>query len=258
MKLATVKRLADLNREFYEQHAEAFADSRPRLHLGVKRVLAQIPAGVRVLELGCGDGKVARWMEANATPAFYLGLDSSEAMLERARRVTSDGWRGAGNPPSLVTHHSSLLTFALADLNSPVWPRVLPSDPFDWILAFAVFHHLPGFSTRAQILRTLAERLSPGGTVVMSNWQFLRSERLKQRIVPWSALNLKESEVEPGDYLLSWERSNRRGLRYVHVLDELEMRRMAEAAGLLEVVEIFRSDGVTGDLADYALMHKSG
>ena len=91
----------------------------------------------------------------------------------------------------------------------------------------------------------------------MSNWQFTRSERLQQRIVPWSALNLTGGDVEPGDYLLSWERNNRRGLRYVHVLDEAEARQMAGAAGLA-VVEVFRSDGVTGDLADYVQMRKSG
>lgn len=91
----------------------------------------------------------------------------------------------------------------------------------------------------------------------MSNWQFTRSERLRQRIVAWSALNLTEADIEPGDHLLSWERNNRRGLRYVHLLDEAEARQMAAAAGLT-VMEVFRSDGVTGDLADYVQIRESG
>lgn len=90
----------------------------------------------------------------------------------------------------------------------------------------------------------------------MSNWQFTRSERLKTRIVPWSALGLDAGDVEAGDYLLSWERNGKRGLRYVHVLDEAEARRMAAVAGL-SVTEVFRSDGVTGDLADYVTMVKA-
>ncbi len=256
MELTTAQRLADLNRRFYDDHATAFADSRPRLHPGVKRSLARIPAGARVLEIGCGDGKVGRWLAANANVASYLGLDSSEAMLERARRVTSGTWKVESSTSLLSTFHLPL-AFALADLASPDWPLALPAHSFDWILAFAVFHHLPGFDSRTQILRTLAERLAPGGTFVMSNWQFTRSERLEQRIVPWSALNLAEADVEPGDYLLAWERGGKRGLRYVHVLDEAEARQMAGAAGLA-VAEVFRSDGVSGDLADYVQMRKSG
>jgi SAM-dependent methyltransferase len=256
MELATAQQLADLNRRFYQEHGETFAETRPRLHPGVRRVLARVPRGARVLEVGCGDGKVGRWLVANANPVSYLGLDASAAMLERARRVTSGKWQVAGGTSSLVTRHPSQMSFELADLTEPDWPRILPSHPFDWILAFAVFHHLPGFDARAQILRALADRLAPGGAFVMSNWQFTRSERLKRRIVPWAAAHLAEADVEPGDYLLSWERGGRRGLRYVHALDEAEARRMAGTAGLT-VVEVFRSDGATGDLADYVQMRKS-
>ena len=257
MELTTTQTLADLNRRFYEDHALAFADSRPRLYSGVKRILALISPGARVLELGCGDGKVARALAANSKIAAYLGLDLSPIMLDRARAglpypsgtIAPEAKRSGGGAEGWG--------FALADLTSPDWPRALPPQPFDWILAFAIFHHLPGFTARVQILRTLADHLASGGTFVMSNWQFTRSKRLQQRIVPWSALNLAEADVEPGDYLLSWERNNRRGLRYVHVLGETEARQMAQAAGLI-VVEVFRSDGVTDDLADYAQMRKSG
>ena len=240
MELATARQLADLNRRFYEAHAVAFAESRPRLHPGVRRVLGLIPPGARVLELGCGDGKVGRWLAANAALAAYLGLDSSQAMLDRAREGSGMG-----------------VTFALADLTSPDWPQVLPPAPFDWILAFAVFHHLPGFEARARLLRQLAGHLTARGTLVMSNWQFTRSDRLQKRIVPWPEVNLNDSDVEQNDFLLSWEREGRRGLRYVHVLDESEARQMAEGAGLA-VVEVFRSDGVSGELADYVRMTKSG
>src|SRR5574337_997170 len=211
MELTTAQRLADLNRRFYEQHAEAFAETRLRLHPGVKRVLALLPPGARVIEIGCGDGKVGRWLAANTNVASYLGLDSSEAMLERARRYTqlTDDWRQT--PAADSSCGIRRLSFAFADLTSPDWPRALPPHPFDWILAFAVFHHLPGFAARTRILCALAERLAPGGTLAMSNWQFTRSERLKCRIVPWPALNLVEADVEPGDYLLSWERGSQRG-----------------------------------------------
>ncbi len=253
MELTTVRRLADLNRAFYEQHAQNFAETRPRLAPGVLRILGQIPANTRVLELGCGDGKAGRWLARRSAASSYLGLDLSPAMLERARQL-SETWgeeRGKTDASRSTLHAS--LSFARADLSSPAWLHLLPPEPFDWILAFALFHHLPGFENRARVLREAAARLAPGGEFVMSNWQFTRSERLRGRVAPWAVLGLSEADVEPNDTLLSWERKGQRGLRYVHVLNEEEALRMAEAAGLA-VVEIFQSDGVTDDLAEYVRM----
>ncbi len=87
----------------------------------------------------------------------------------------------------------------------------------------------------------------------MSNWQFLRSPKLRQRVVPWNTLGITEAEVEQGDYLLSWERGGRRGVRYVHVLDEDEVRRLAGQAGL-QILEVFSADGLSGDLAEYVVL----
>ena len=253
MELATAQRLADLNRAFYVEHAENFADSRPRLAPGIQRALAHLPPQARVLELGCGDGKVGRWLAAQASPAFYLGLDSSEAMLARARQFSE---QKAESSRQSLAFRLLPSAYRLADFTAPNWTRVLPANSFDWILAFALFHHLPGYEMRAGLLRTLADRLAEGGSLVMSNWQFTRSERLRQRIAPWTEIGLQVTDVEANDYLLTWERKGKRGLRYVHLLDEAEARRMAEAAGLT-VIEVFRSDGAAGDLADYALMRKS-
>jgi tRNA (uracil-5-)-methyltransferase TRM9 len=250
MELSTAQRLAALNLRFYAEHAENYADARPRLPTGVQRVLAAIAPGSRVLEAGCGDGKVGRAL-ARAGVGSYVGLDSSEPMLERARRYTTE-YDGRTTDNSVV--RPSYSVFAHADLASPSWSAVLAEGSFDWILGFAVFHHLPGYALRASVLRTLAGHLAGGGQVALSNWQFTRSERLKRRIVPWAQAGLSDDDVEPGDYLLSWERKRQRGLRYVHMLDQAETERMAAEAGL-RVVESYSADGVTGDLSDYLLLH---
>jgi tRNA (uracil-5-)-methyltransferase TRM9 len=244
MESATVQRLTDLNREFYDQHAENFADTRPRLAPGILRLLTQVPPGARVLELGCGDGKTARWLARHAPPALYLGLDHSAAMLERARRYSL----AAGGLPGSAG-------FGLADLTAPGGLPLLRAAAFDWVLAFAVWHHLPGFETRARLLAAVADRLAPAGVVALSNWQFIRSARWQERVVPWAALGLTEAAVERGDYLLSWERKGQRGMRYVHVVDTAEARQLAEHAGLT-ATEVFSSDGRSNQLAEYVALRK--
>lgn len=243
-------RLAALNREFYEAFGVDFAETRPRLAPGVQRVLDPIPAGCRVLEIGCGDGKVGRRLAARGMA--YVGVDASAALIARAEKYTAD--LRLRTDDSIMSHQSSV-SYIQADVLASDWDVVLGSQSFDWILAFAVFHHLPGGEARAELMRTLAQRLAPGGTLVLSNWQFTRSERLKQRLRPWSELGLHETAVEPNDYMLSWERGGKRGLRYVHLLDEAEARALAAQAGL-RVRQTFSADGVTGNLAEYVLMVK--
>ncbi len=248
MNPAIAARLAELNRRFYAEHAADFARRRATPQPGSLRLLERISSGTRVLEIGCGDGKVAHTLLAHTNVAAYLGLDLDPDLLARARNNLAANL----NSPSGMERFS----FVQADLTSPNWARALPPEAWDWILAFSVFHHLPGFEARAQLLRTLTDRLAAGGACAMSNWQFTRSARLMRRSVPWSELHLTPAEVEVNDFLLAWERSGRRGLRYVHLLDADEARRLAHAAGL-KVTEVFQSDGVTGDLADYVLLRKA-
>lgn len=244
METAIIQKLAALNAEFYEAHGENFADARPRLPGGVQRVLEQIPAGCRVLEIGCGDGKVGRRLAARG--CAYVGLDVSGAMIERAKAFTENWTLRAGE------FSNSQILFFQADVLNPAWAEVLEGQTFDWILAFAVWHHLPGAETRARVARECAARLAEGGRLVFSNWQFTRSERLRARLRPWAEVGLDASQVEPNDYVLSWERKGRRGLRYVHLLEEAEARQLAAQANL-RVLEIFSADGVSGDLAEYVI-----
>src|SRR5258708_4193011 len=100
---------------------------------------------------------------------------------------------------------------------------------------------------RAGVLQQTSEQLAAGGRIALSNWQLTRSPRMLRHVVPWSAAGLSDENVEPGDYLLSWERNNRRGLRYVHVIDEQEAERMAAEARLPDM-ETFTPDAVTSGL----------
>jgi hypothetical protein len=164
-------------------------------------------------------------------------------MLDRARRYT------------LAEERAAVIQFLPADLMEPRWTDVLPEAPFDWALAFAVFHHLPGKALRSRVLREIAGHVRPSGRVAISNWQFSRSPRLMSRVADWAQAGLSGEEVEAGDTLLTWERGGRNGLRYVHLLDEAEARQMADDAGL-RVIDTFKADGVSGDLSDYVVMEK--
>lgn len=235
----TAHKLIELNRRFYEAFAADFSATRQRLQPGVQRLLPRLLGANRILDLGCGNGELARQLHQNGFSGSYLGLDFSAGLLEHARQPSDD---------------TGSFRFQQADLSSPDWAAPLPAASFDLTLAFAVFHHLPGADLRTGVLRNLARLLIPGGLLIHSNWQFLNSPRLRRRIQPWSLAGIQESKLDPDDYLLDWRRGGA-GLRYVHHFSPAELVALAEQTGFSQL-ESYSSDGQEGILALYQIWQK--
>jgi tRNA (uracil-5-)-methyltransferase TRM9 len=228
----TIQRLIALNHQFYQTFAAHFSATRQRLQPGVLRLLPTITSAARILDLGCGNGELARQLHQRGFQGSYLGLDFSAGLLAEAAR-------------GLPEAH---FRFRQADLASPSW--FPPSEPpFDLALAFAALHHLPGAALRQGVITEIRRLLTPGGRFIHSNWQFLNSPRLVKRIQPWSAVGMDESLLEVGDYLLDW-RQGGQGLRYVHYFSEDELEELAQRSGF-SVLESFFSDGEGGKLGMY-------
>jgi SAM-dependent methyltransferase len=229
-------RLLDLNRRFYQKFAQQFSKTRQRLQPGVQKILLTIPTDTSILDLGCGNGELARVLGRRGHDGPYVGLDFSEALLSQARRIDTR---------KMPAH------FVLADLSAPSWEASLPISSFDLALAFAVLHHIPGKDLRRQILMKVHNLLQSQGRLIHSEWQFLNSPRLVARIPPWEIAGLSVDEVDPGDYLMDWRRGGL-GFRYVHSFSQDELVGLAKETGF-EIVDSFSSDGETGNLGLYQI-----
>jgi tRNA (uracil-5-)-methyltransferase TRM9 len=234
------RRLVDLNRAFYQSFAASFAETRARVQPGAHRLLARIGSETQVADFGCGNGNAAGFLAEHGFRGAYLGLDVSDALVDIARA------RALPFPAQFLT----------ADFLTPGWERSLTEHSFDFILLFAVLHHIPGGDHRAAFLQATRKLLLPGGHLFLSTWQFHRSEKLRARVVPWKDAGFNEADLDAGDYLLDWRREGR-GLRYVHVVDGAERRALAVESGFTER-EAFASDGEGGRLADYAVWMQGG
>ncbi len=235
MKAHTAQRLLALNRGFYTDFGNQFSATRARLQPGVRRVLESLNGDESILDLGCGNGGLARALARAGHRAPYLGLDFSLPLLAEAESMPG------GFP----------VRFMEADLTQlgAISTQLSAIGRWSLVTAFAVLHHIPGNELRLGLLKTVHGLLAPGGRFIHSNWQFLHSERLRERIRPWIEIGLPEADLDPGDYLLDW-RSGGHGLRYVHHFGEEELAGLAAAAGF-RVLDTFHSDGREGNLAIY-------
>jgi len=251
-----VERLLALNRAFYADFARAFASSRLVDDPALTSILPYIPERARVLDVGCGNGRLAWLLDRERPGSTYVGIDAVSELIEVALAasgslanvtaafhvvdVARPGWGGA---PDLVAIQAT-------GTGAPE-----PSDParrFDCIVCLAVLHHIPSFDLRLRVVQEMAGLLAAGGTLVLSTWQFLSSARMRRKIVEWGEVDVSEQALEPGDYLLDWKRGGR-GLRYCHLVDEAEVRRLVADSGL-DVQETFRAGGREGNLSLFAIL----
>ena len=234
MDKKTADLLLNLNRKFYQTFALQFSSTRQNLQPGVIRILDEISSRASILDLGCGNGELAKELSNRDHRGTYLGLDSNSKFLLFAERKMPQ---------------ETSFRFIERDLADPGWDQELPINRFDVVFAFAVLHHIPGQQLRKQLLHQIHNLLLPNGLFFHSEWQFLNSPRLRARIQPWDSIDLESLQVDPGDFLIDW-RHGGQGLRYVHHFELDELKALAQDSGFA-VLESFNSDGEGGKLGLY-------
>jgi ubiquinone/menaquinone biosynthesis C-methylase UbiE len=135
----------------HDLHAESakFYDLAPNTPNDIPFYIDRVPsADSRVLELGCGTGRVAIPLAAHC--AAILGLDHSEAMVRIARTKVMEA--GLQDRVRFVVGDISLFELG---------------DHFDYIIApFRVLQNLESDAEVVGLLRCIRAHLAPGGRPV--------------------------------------------------------------------------------------------
>jgi len=112
------------------------------------RGLLPVLAGLDVLDLGCGDGELARWCVEQGARRV-VGVDLSNRMLALARERTAEGRRHT----RIQYVRSALEQAAFAPAS------------FDIVTSSFALHYVEDY---AEMMRRVADWLRPGGTLVYS------------------------------------------------------------------------------------------
>ena len=233
MHAKNVDKLNELNLDFYRDVAESFDSSRQYSWKGWDELAGIFEAKQSVLDLGCGNGRFYSHMVNISPEMTYVGIDSSKNLLNVAR----------SEYPHVDFYEMDLLD--LGDMT-----ETLKGRSFNLIVLFGVMHHIPGMANRKALIDWCRGMLEPGGRIVITVWDFMEHERFRSKIVPWTAVDIDEEELEQGDYLLDWKRGDR-GLRYCHYMDTDEAKSLFEG---LEIENMFKSDGKSGDVNRYYVL----
>ena len=196
----------------YDQQAAAYRDATQpmpdRVRVAIDDLVAALPAGSRVLEIGSGSGRDAAALEAGGLSVRRTDITPGFVELLRA-----DGFEADVLDP---------LTDDLAD------PR-RPGQPYDGVWASASLLHVARADLPV-VLRRLAEATRADGLLRMSvkegdgeGWSTHGSVSTPRRFVYWREEQLREVLGESGWQVLETDRGD--GLRGESWLGVLAVRR---------------------------------
>lgn len=270
MQQKVIRQLNQLNQQFYEKIALDFSASRNFAWQGWEKIIKiwqknrLKPEKIQVLDIACGNGRLAEFLKEKKLDFDYCGLDNAPSLLAIAKDSLAE-----------KKIEAKLINFDLIATylkNQEItWPL---SQQFDLITVFGLSHHLPSQDLRRHFFQSLLPLLKNDGLLAISNWQFATEERFAKNILNWQKilenpeinlwqkLKLKKllKNLENHDYLLDWRRfqetSNKSAVqRYCHHLCETEMQELMSQTGW-EIVEQFLADGKSGQLNAYFVLKK--
>jgi len=200
-----LKILNDVVREGYDKIAEDFSRTRLSVWEEFKPLAENVKMGDRVLDLGCGNGRLVELFRGK--PIEYFGIDNSQKLIEIAK------------------HHYPQQEFLVFDgFRIP-----FQDNFFDKIFCIAVLHHIPSRQLRQEFLNEARRVLKPGGQLILTvfylwqketYWSLLAKNALKKII--------GRSELDFFDVIETWFKI---GKRYFHVFRKSELRNLLTRCG---------------------------
>ena len=257
MKTETILKLNELNRNFYEQNAESFSQTRQSAWNGWTRLLSHIEHlasnrhPLRVLDVACGNLRFERFLadELGQELFDFSACDNCDALVT-----------GSFDIP--CTFSEIDIVDELADGSSSC---IGAKGAYDLVTCFGFFHHVPSADMRNALLRSLIDAAAPGGLIAISLWRYLENDALAskaRRIMNLLANGLAEefgidmSDLELGDAFLGWQQDEQT-LRYCHSFDEAEIEDLIKfASPLARCIDIYDADGKSGKLNSYLLFER--
>jgi tRNA (uracil-5-)-methyltransferase TRM9 len=238
-----------LNQNFYEKVYADFSSSRQYYWQGwhqlTQYLLSPNTLPVRVLDLGCGNGRFAQFLLSLGLQIEYVGVDFSQNLIDTAHPELKLN-------PNITLIAGNMFEYLQSEVAN-----------FDLIVSFGVLHHIYSIPKRNEFFDQIANLSHLNTDIILTTWQFMDSPELAKKVLSTEQMMSITELVDTGiidclgdqDYILDWNRGVR-AFRYGHYYLKSEIASLATAAGL-KIVSDFLDDGKNGNGNRYYIITKS-
>lgn len=202
--------LLEKTRQDYNSIAEDF--SRTRQFTWDIEILSQYALdGERVLDLGCGNGRLLEIL--GEKPIEYFGLDTSEKLIEIAKKKYPQDRFEVGD----------ILKLPYSD------------NFFNKVFAIRILHHIPSKAFRLRAIEEIKRVLKPGGILILTVWNVWGSKYKINllRTIKYSFLKIVgRPGLDFGDAFIPWWKMNEKLSRYFHFFTKSELKNLVRKSNL--------------------------
>lgn len=195
--------LTQMTMNGYDLAAEEFSRSRPHFWGELAYLLEYAKPKMRILDLGCGNGRLYDALNKQTPDIDYTGVDNSKNLLEIASTRYPDA------------------TFLAADARA----LPFPDKSFDVIYSFAVLHHIQSKREQLAFLSEAIRVLKHDGVLIVTTWKLNGSKYFWRKLSYFAKQILIGNTIEFGDMILPLGSTG--GARFVHVFSHRELRLLA-------------------------------
>jgi len=209
MKKEYAEYLLERIRQDYDAIAERFDKTQDYLPPDFSILQDYIDAKDRILDLGCGNGRLK---EIVGDKADYYGVDVSGSLIRIAKAKYPDGKFFVSRPLSLP----------------------FEDNFFDKVFCLAVFHHIPSLALRKEFLREVRRVLKSVGQMVLTVWDLNDSKKARRLLLKYAFLKIiGKTKFDFKDIFYPWKNSAGKVManRYIHIFSEKELGKIVESAG---------------------------
>lgn len=254
MDLKYAKYLINKTKRDYDIIAADFSASRRYPWPEMKEMAKRVKPGSKVIDIGCGNGRLLSVLGGKKVK--YLGMDFSKKLIELARQAHQvEINRGQAefrvqdileiSPPEEALARAKSLASKDKISQIKAFNASLPNakwhHQFEVAFCLAVLNHIPSKPYRTLAFLNLNHLLKDDGLLIISTWNLFQKKYLFFIINYLLARGGGESQFDPKDTFIPWEKSGRKILRYYHSFTRRELKKYLAATGF-KVEELYYSN----------------
>lgn len=197
------EKIKDNIKQVYDDIAEEFSASRAYPWEELQVFIPYLRDDFKVLDLGCGNGRLLKSFDKIDKKFNYLGVDFSKELIRKAKEDFPD---------------HKFLSADMTEVN-------FNPDSFDMVCMIASFHHLPTKMERLDLLFKIHRWLRPGGYLFMTNWNLWQKKYLQY------AMKNFWHKKSWNDFFIPWTTyEGSKAWRYYHSFTDKELTHLLQTA----------------------------
>lgn len=196
MNRETAEKLMQITSESYQKIASSFSETRNFSWMEIDLAIAKyLKNNIKILDLGCGNGRLLISLKKYLENFDYLGLDNCQKLIEKA--LETQKTHVIEGDTSTCRLHDKNINFIhqnILDLKN------FSDSSFDCIFMIASFNHIAGIELREKLLLEVQRILKPEGILIMTNWNLWQLGAKKSFWYNFLKSHFTDYELQITDY----------------------------------------------------------